>query len=106
MTGPARSARGRDLRGLLDGTGRVLLAIGGFALLVLGLRGRVWALAILLAVGVALALLNNPFPQRLGPDFQRPEDISFTTAQLAVALMPATMALGAALRLIARVLRG
>ena len=77
-------------------------AIGAFVTLSLALRGRAWAQVTLLIVGVGLALLINPFPGRLGPDFQRPEDVRFTYGQLALALTPATMALGAALRLLAR----
>lgn len=79
--------------------GAIALAVG--VVWVLALRGRRWAQVLMLVVGLALALLASPFPQRLGPDYQRPEDIQFTLIQLAVALMPAALAVGALLRLLA-----
>jgi hypothetical protein len=79
--------------------GAIALAVG--VVWVLALRGRRWAQVLMLVVGLALALLASPFPQRLGPDYQRPEDIQFTLIQLAIALMPAALAVGALLRLLA-----
>jgi hypothetical protein len=85
--------------GALGVLGAIALAVG--AMWVLAMRGRRWAQVLMLVVGLALALLASPFPQRLGPDYQRPEDIQFTLIQLAIALMPAALAVGALFRLVA-----
>lgn len=93
-----------EVNGLIGGAVVVLgvIAIAVGIVWVLALRAQRWALVVMVVVGLILTLLASPFPQRLGPDFQRPEDIEFTLLQLAVALMPAALAIGALLRLVAR----
>jgi hypothetical protein len=92
-----------EVNGLILGAvgvlGAIALAVG--VVWVLSLRGRRWAQVLMLLVGLVLALFASPFPQRLGPDYQRPEDIEFTLIQLAIALMPAALAVGALFRLVA-----
>ena len=92
-----------EVSGLILGAAGVLcaiaLAVG--VVWVLALRGRHWAQVLMLIVGLILALLASPFPQRLGSDYQRPEDIEFTLIQFAIALMPAALAVGALFRLLA-----
>ena len=92
-----------EVDGLILGAAGVLgaIALAVAVVWVLALRGRRWAQVLMLIVGLFLALLASPFPQRLGPDYQRPEDIEFTLIQLAIALMPAALAVGALLRLVA-----
>ena len=79
--------------------GVIALAVG--TVWVLALRGQRWAQVLMVPVGLVLTLLASPFPQRLGPDYRRPEDTGCTLIQLAIALMPAALAVGALLRLLA-----
>lgn len=78
------------------------IALGVAAIWALAMRGRTWAQVLMVVVGTILTLLASPFPQRLGEDYRRPEDINFTLMQLAVALLPAALALGAGLCLYAK----
>jgi len=93
-----------EVSGLILGAvgvvGAIALVVG--VVWVLALRGQRWAQVLMLIVGLIVALLVSPFPQRLGPDYRRPEDIEFTLIQFAIALMPAALAVGALLRLVAR----
>ncbi|MFO7533265.1 MAG: hypothetical protein R6W93_12450 [Candidatus Limnocylindrales bacterium] len=97
------SSTSAEVDGLIFGAvgvfGAIALAVG--VVWVLALRGRRWAQVLMVLVGLVLAVLASPFPQRLGPDYRRPEDIGFTLIQLAIALMPAALAVGALLRLLA-----
>jgi hypothetical protein len=92
-----------EVDGFILGAAVVLgaIALGVGVVWVLALRGQRWAQVLMLIIGLILALLASPFPERLGTDYQRPEDIEFTLIQFAIALMPAALAVGALLRLVA-----
>lgn len=96
---PSSGEVGGLIMGALIVVGAVVVVAAG--VLILALTGQAWAQWLLLIVGVLLAFLACPFPVRLGADHQRPEDIQFTVMQLGVMLLPATLAVGALLRLLA-----